>query len=66
MALSVLNNNTMPRNSKPDMVLKSCDGGSATGGIGGVAGGSVEAARGINGAVGVDGIDSVGCSSCCA
>ena len=44
MALSVLNNNTMPRNSKPDMVLKSCDGGGATGGTGGVAGGSVEAA----------------------
>ena len=44
VALSVLNNNTMPRNSEPDMVIKSCDGGGATGGIGGVAEGSVKAA----------------------
>ena len=44
VALSVLNNNTMPRNSEPDMVIKSCDGGGATGRTGGVAGGLVEAA----------------------
>ena len=44
VALSVLNNNTMPRNSKPEMVIKSYDGGGTTGGTGGVAGGPVEAA----------------------
>ena len=44
MALSVLNNNTMPRNSEPEMVIKSYDEGGTVGGIGGVAGGSVEAA----------------------
>ena len=66
MALSVLNNNTMPPNSEPEMVIKSFDGGGTTGGTGDVVGGSVEAAQGIDGAVGVDGIDSVGCSSYCA
>ena len=44
MALSVLNNNTMPQNSEPKMVIKSCDGECATGEIGGVAGGSVKTA----------------------
>ena len=44
MALSVLNNNTMPRNSEPEMVIKSCDGGGIADGTGGVVGGSVEAA----------------------
>ena len=44
VALSVLNNNTMPRNSEPEMVIKSYDGGGTTGGTGGVTGGSVEAA----------------------
>ena len=44
MALSVLNNNTMPRNSEPEMVIKSYDGEGTTGGTGGVARGSVEAA----------------------
>ena len=44
VVLSVLNNNTMPQNSELDMVIKSCDGGGATGGIGGVAEGSVKAA----------------------
>ena len=43
VALSVLNNNTIPQNSEPEMVIKSCDGGGTVGGIGGVAGGSVEA-----------------------
>ena len=44
VALSVLNNNTMPRNSEPEMVIKSFDEGGTTGGTGGVARGSVEAA----------------------
>ena len=66
VALSVLNNNTIPRNSEPEMVIKTCDGGGTVGGTGGVAGGSVKAAWGIDGAVGVNGIDYVGCSSCCA
>ena len=44
MALSVLNNNTMPQNSEPKMVIKSYDGEGTTGGTGGVARGSVEAA----------------------
>ena len=61
--VALLNNNTMPRNSEPDMVIKSYNGGSAAGGTGGVAGGSVEMAWGIDGVAGVDGIDSVGCSS---
>ena len=43
MALSVMNNNTIPRNSEPEMVMKSYDGGGTTGGTGGVAGGLVEA-----------------------
>ena len=43
VALSVLNNNTMPRNSEPDMVIKSCDGGGTVGGTRGVVGGSIEA-----------------------
>ena len=44
VAFSVLNNSTMPRNSEPDMMIKSYDGEGATSGTGGVAGGSVEAA----------------------
>ena len=44
VALSVLNNNTIPQISEPEMVIKSCDGGGTTGGIGSGVGGSVEAA----------------------
>ena len=44
MVLSVLNNNTMPRNFEPEMVIKSYDGGGIASGTGGVAEGSVEAA----------------------
>ena len=44
VVLSVLNNNTIPRNSEPEMVIKSYDGGGTAGGTGSVAGGSVEAA----------------------
>ena len=44
VAISVLNNNTMPRNSEPDMVIKPCDGRGAVGGTGGVVGGSEEVA----------------------
>ena len=44
VAFSVLNNSTMPRNSEPEMVINSYDGGGTAGGTGGVAGGSVEAA----------------------
>ena len=39
VALSVLNNNTMPRNSEPEMMIKSSNGGDVAGGTGGVAGG---------------------------
>ena len=44
VAVSVLNNYTMARNSEPDTVTKSSDVGAAAGGTGGVAGGSVEVA----------------------
>ena len=44
MALSVLSNNTIPRNFEPEMVIKTCDGEGTVGGTGGVAGGSVKAA----------------------
>ena len=44
VAVSVLNNSTMARNSVPNMVIKSSDVGGAVGGTGGVAGGSVEVA----------------------
>ena len=44
VAVSVLNNSTMARNSEPDTVTKSSDVGAAAGGTGGVAGGSVEVA----------------------
>ena len=44
VALSVLNNNTIPRNSEPEMVIKSYDGGGTASGTSGVAGVSIKTA----------------------
>ena len=70
VAVSVLNNCIMARNSVANMVIGASDVGGAAGGIGDVTRGSVEVALGIDGAARASGTDSVGslssyaCLSC--
>ena len=66
VAVSVLNNYIMARNSVAVMVIGASDVGGAVGGIGDVVGGSVEVASSIGGVVGAGGTDSLGSSSCCS